>query len=269
MTEQETTASIPAAPPGPQPVRRGAVVFAVMFVVVMVTVGTLNVLSDLVQSTFEQTTTIVPRGQSLSVEALTGDIEIGPSPDGNVHVRTTVEYGLTRPELVEQANADEVLVRSKCDGVIVVECEIDYDVLVPPGFPVYAVTQSGNVRLAGLTGPLTVRTTAGDVTVADVAGTLDVRAQSGGIRGSHLRSPTVTAHSAAGNIDLDLLTPPHAVEAMAAGGDVDILVPGDARYRVTADSPQGDQTVAVPTDPGSANAITARTWSGTVRVAPR
>ncbi|WP_232662187.1 DUF4097 family beta strand repeat-containing protein [Pseudonocardia sp. TRM90224] len=270
MTEQETTATItPAVAPGPPPVRRGAVVFAVLFVVAMITVGTVNTLSDLVESTVEQSTTIVPQGRALSVEALTGDIEIGPSPDGNVHVRTTVEYGLTRPELTEQANADEVFLASRCDGVVVAECQVDYDVLVPPDFPVYAETRSGHVRLSGLTGPLTVRTTTGDVTLSGVAGTIDVRAQSGGIRGSELRSPSVTTRTASGNVDLDLLSPPQLIDAVVTGGDIDLRVPGASRYRVTAEAPDGDQTVSVPTDPGSANTITARTSAGRVRVAPR
>ncbi|WP_219417126.1 DUF4097 family beta strand repeat-containing protein [Pseudonocardia nigra] len=248
--------------------RRGIVVAAVLFVLLVIATGTANLLSQFVQGTFHQTDTLVPRGDRFTVQGAAGNVTLNPSPDGNVHVRTTVHYGISKPEFVQRSTPTGVLLHTRCDGLLATRCDVDYLIEVPPSFAVDVELEAGEVSVNGLAGPVTVDVSAGDVTLLDVSGALDVSSSSGEIRGLGLRSAVVRADTSSGDVRMELIDPPQSVRVDVGSGEVDLAVPVDVDYRVDADTASGEERIAVPVRTGSDRTITVDGGSGDVRIRP-
>jgi hypothetical protein len=253
-----------------EPTRRphpAVVVAAVLFVVVVIGSGALQLLSQAATGRYERTSTLVPSAERFTVASDSGTVRLSPSTDGDVHVRTTVSYGLGEPELVEDATPAGVRLDATCSGVLATHCEVDYVVEVPPSFAVFVEGTFGDVTVSGLTGPVTVDRSNGDVALFDLAGALDVTTRTGVISGNGLRSDVVRAETRSGDVQLGLLEPPRTLAVDSATGEVDIAVPATG-YRVDARSASGETTVLVPTDPAAPGTIVVGSGSGNVRVRP-
>ncbi|HSS09672.1 MAG TPA: DUF4097 family beta strand repeat-containing protein [Acidimicrobiales bacterium] len=120
---------------------------------------------------------------------------------------------------------------------------------MPTTFAVQAHSNAGDVRVAGLDGPLDLSSSAGDV-IADSLASTEVRAQ-----------------SSAGSVDVAFKIEPHHVEARSSAGPVTVIVPpGGAAYRVDAHTSAGSTKVNVRTDPQSDRVIVADSSAGDVTV---
>jgi Putative adhesin len=253
-----------------EPIRRphpGVVVTAVLFVVVVIGSGALQLLSQAATGRYERTSTLVPSSERFTVAGDSGSVRLSPSSDGDVHVRTSVSYGLGEPELIEEATPAGVRLDATCSGVLATHCEVDYVVEVPPSFAVFVEGSSGDVTVSSLTGPVTVDRSTGDIALFDLAGPLDVTTRTGVISGNGLRSDVVRAETRSGDIQLGLVEPPHTLAVDTGTGEVDVAVPATG-YRVDARSGTGEATVLVPTDPVAPGTIVVGSGSGDVRVRP-
>lgn len=204
---------------------------AVLLVVGICGTGAFSLLSLAVTGTAERTTTFTAAGDRLVVDA-DGDVTIGPSPDGRVHVQTVVRHGLGRPDIAHESTAAGVRLDAGCREFLAVRCNVRHEVQVPPAFHVTIDGVDGDVTATGLSGALTIDQRTGDITAVEVSGPLDLRTRDGRITGTTLRSESARVATGDGDVLLELLTPPRSVEVDTSAGDVDLAVPGDTTYRV-------------------------------------
>jgi hypothetical protein len=240
---------------------------AVLMVVLVCGTGALGLLSEAMTSTAERTNAFTPAAARLVIDA-DGDVTLGPSPDGQVHVRTTVRHGLDTPRIVQETTPAGVQLDAGCREFLAVRCDISHEVQVPPAFEVVIDGSDGDVTASGLSGPLTVDRYSGDITAVDLSGPLDLRSRAGEISGDALRVDVLRAASDTGDVRLELLTPPQSVDVTTENGEVDLAVPADATYRVDATTDSGEQRVLVPLDPASARTLHVIGDTGDVTVRP-
>ncbi|GAA1837561.1 hypothetical protein GCM10009836_15300 [Pseudonocardia ailaonensis] len=243
---------------------------AVLFVLTVATAGVSELISETFHGRSVEDRTLTSAVARLELDADQGDVEIVPSPDGDVHVRTDAAYGLREPVLTRESTATGVRLASRCrDGVVAASCRVGWTVAVPAGFTVDVDAGAGSLKVRDLTGPVTLKAL-GDVELSGLSGDVTARSTYGDITGAGLRSGSVTVASISGDVDLTLTVPPHSVSAtVTAVGDVSLAVPGSQAYRVDAEPGRfGDRKVTVPQDPASLSILRAVTGGGTVTLRP-
>ena len=246
---------------------RVVTVVAVAFVLVATFAGTMNLIPQVIRSTYEQNRTIVPQGQRLTVESGPGSVTVAPSRDGMVAVRATVRYGLSRPELVESSTAAGVDLSARCTGIVDNDCVVDYVIAVPPAFGVTVVSSSGDVQVDGLAGPVRLDLESGEAALSDLAGPVIVTSDAD-VYGERLRSPALSVRSGSGDVRVAFTAVPASVEVQSHDGYVDVGVPGSTAYRVAAHTRDGRTVIEVPVDPLAASAIVVLSGGDGVRVHP-
>ena len=254
--------------PAPVTARPAVVAAAVLLVVVVCGGGAAQLLSHVVDGTVERRSTLSAAGDRFVVDTDVGDITLGPSADGQVHVHTLVRHGLGEPELVEESTPDGVRLDVDCNDMLAGRCDVRYVVEVPPAFEVVVDGTAGDVTASRLTGALTVDRLDGDIAVFDLTGPLDLRTATGEISGDDLRSELVRVDSDTGDVRLELLAAPRSLEVATAVGEIDLAVPGDVSYRVDARSDSGEERVLVPVDPASPRTIHVDGDTGDLRLRP-
>jgi hypothetical protein len=258
--------------PAPAKANPVVVAAAVLMVVLVCGIGAFALLSEGVTSTVERTNAFTPAtnqlvGGRLVVDA-DGDVTIGPSSDGRVHVHTVVRHGLGEPEIVQESTPEGVRLAARCSEFLAVHCDVRHEVQVPPAIEVMIDGPDGDVSASGLSGPLTVDRLTGDITVVELSGPLDLRARSGEITGEGLRAGAVRAESDTGDVRLELVAPPQSVDITTDNGEVDLAVPSGTAYRVDVNSGAGEERVLVPLDPASAHTLRVEGDTGDVTVRP-
>jgi hypothetical protein len=252
------------APPKAHP---AVVAAAVLVVVLTCGIGAFSLLSAVVTGTVERTNAFTSAAGRLVVDA-DGDVTIGPSADGQVHVRTVVRHGLGEPEIVQESTLAGVRLGARCGEFLAVRCDVRHEVQVPPTFRVLIDGSEGDVTASHLAGPLTVDRLSGDITAEHLTGPLDLRSHAGEITGDALRTEVLRAESDVGDVRLELVVPPRTVEITAENGEVDLAVPAGSTYRVDARTDTGLQRVLVPLDPGSPHSLRIDGDNGDVTVRP-
>lgn len=247
--------------------QRVVVAVAVVFVLLVTFAGTMNLVPQLIRSTYEQERTIVPQGQRLTVTSGPGSVTVAPSRDGTVSVRTAVRYGLSRPAVVESTTAAGVELSARCTGIVDNDCVVDYTITVPPAFGVTVVSTSGDVEIDGIAGPVRLDLESGEAALSDLAGPVIVTSDAD-VYGERLRSPTLSVRSGSGDVRVAFTAVPLSVDAESGHGHVDVGVPGSVAYRVAAHAPDGRSVVEVPVDPLAASAIIVLSGTDDVRVHP-
>lgn len=240
---------------------------AALMVVLVCGTGAFALLSEAMTSTVERTSVFTPATDRLVVDA-DGDVTIGPSSDGKIHVHTVVRHGLDQPEIVQESTPAGVRLDAGCRGFLAVRCDIRHEVQVPPTSEVVIGGVDGDVTASGLSGPLRVDRLTGDITAVDLAGPLDLRSSAGEITGDALRSEVLRATSDTGDVRLELVVPPQSVEVTTDNGEVDLAVPVGTAYRVDVRSDVGEERVLVPLDPTSAHTLRVEGDTGDVTVRP-
>jgi hypothetical protein len=219
---------------------------------------------------------------------ITGDggddvvVEAGTGPGVTVDSVARGSFHAPRPRVA--VNGASVSVGGGCGAVWFDHCHASVTVRVPPGTPVEVGSRSGDVSVAGLsgpvrlttasgdvsarelTGPVEVHASSGDVDVHDLSGTATLEASSGDIEGNGLSSRTVHARTGSGDVDLLFATAPHDVDAETGSGDISLLVPRGRRYAVDAEPSSGERVVGIRTDPRASRVVRARTGSGDINV---
>jgi GNAT superfamily N-acetyltransferase len=206
-----------------------------------------------------------------SVDALSctldaGSVDAVASTAGGAVVRRTIRHGARPPTTSERLDGTRLVLDSRGrHGWFRGWWWVDYDVRLPAGASVVATTATGRVSVAGVRGDLELQSQAGKVRVHDTEGRLRLRSSAGSIEGEELRSTDVEARTEAGHVVLAFLTPPERVDVTATAGAIELRLPGGP-YAVDASSAAGRVHVAVPTDPGSARRVVARSNAGSVHV---
>ncbi len=210
----------------------------------------------------------------LEVRSEAGDVTVREGPDGVVRVRGRVS--VWGPLDQAWAVLDEIERRppvKQTDGAIRIgdlepwlnggDCSVsaDYRVETPPDTELRVVTESGDVEITGLRGPVLAELTSGDIGVSRIEGDLQVDVDSGDVAGEGLHGKA-TFDIASG--DLALRDATGAVRPFVDSGDVTLsdlgsefeldvgsgdvalasAVPDGARWTVQTDS--GDIEVRLP-----------------------
>jgi hypothetical protein len=240
---------------------------AVLMVLLVCGTGAFALLSEVVTSTVERTNAFTPATERLVVDA-DGDVTIGPSSDGQVHVHTVVRHGLGEPEIVQESSPGGIRLGARCGEFLAVRCDVRHEVQVPPAFEVVIDGADGDVTASRLSGPVTVDRLSGDITAVGLTGPLDLRSGSGEITGDALRAEVLRASSGTGDVLLELEVPPRSVEITAGSGEVDLAVPADTAYRVDASTGSGEERVLVPLDSAATRTLRVDGGTGDVTVRP-
>ena len=161
--------------PAPAKAHPAVVTAAVLMVLLVCGTGAFALLSEVVTSTFERTNAFTPATNRLVVDA-EGDVTIGPSSDGQVHVHTVVQHGLGEPEIVQESTAAGVRLDARCREFLAVRCDIRHEIQVPAAFEVVIDGVDGDVTASRLSGPLTVDRLTGDITAIDLTRSTSARA---------------------------------------------------------------------------------------------
>jgi hypothetical protein len=196
------------------------------------------------------------------------DATILAGPGGGVEVERHLR-GKDKPTVEETWRGSTFHVRVRCapGGVIHFgrRCAAAYVIRIPVDTVVDARTGSGDLNVRDIAGDLHLTTGSGDIALANTSGAVWARADSGAITGGKLSSPELSAQLGSGDARLAFAAAPRSVTAAATSGDVNIAVP-EGRYRTSAHSDTGDQTVSVYGDDAATSEITARTGSGDVNI---
>lgn len=232
----------------------------------------------------------MPSGGTLAVDTNAGDITISRSHDDQVRMTAHKEAVFAMPKVEIDRDDSAISIHTSCPVLDWwAECHVSFDIAVPDGIAIDAVTQSGDLRASDLQAPvLAVQSTSGDVDVSGlvVEGTLSARATSGdvniedvsakvldlGTTSGDVEALRLSATSSAnlkvtsGDVNGDFEQPPARIDAQATSGDVTVSVPHDEEFRVTTDVTSGDEHPEVRNDPTATQSIDARATSGDVTV---
>jgi DUF4097 and DUF4098 domain-containing protein YvlB len=178
--------------------------------------------------------------------------------------------GSADPRFTETSTADGVVLSSGCDGAFFGGCSVDYDVRVPDGFTLELRTSSGSVAATDLeVGSATLGTSSGDLRVAGLRGPVVLETGSGAVSGERLEATTLRATTSSGDVTLDFATVPSSVDVEVSSGAVTVALPPDGRYRVAVDTGSGEERVSVPVDEAATSSVSVESSSGDVAVRAR
>jgi hypothetical protein len=204
--------------------------------------------------------------RALEIDSPNGDVRVGAGPAGQVNVRRTLSWALSRPTVRQTWDGDTLRISVACHRKELyssLECGVALDLRVPADVAVRASVRSGQIDVRAITGGLHLEATSGQVYMADVSGDIWARARSGTVTGAALTATTVRTEVNSGRIRLGFTGPPEHVTATTGSGGVSIGVPPGVRYRVDGRTGSGSRHVD-PTlvDAASSRAITMTTGSG-------
>jgi hypothetical protein len=208
-------------------------------------------------------------GSTVSLSAGDADVRVTQAPGSQLRLTGTAHYSVVRSTVTWNNTRSGVIVTPRCHFVVG-NCSFDFHAVVPRGKRVLISTGSGNVTLAGVSGPVSADTGSGDVSGNAVSGpkvTLETGSGNisiGGLSGAH-----VSASAGSGDITLTFTKVPDLVHVTSGSGNVTlVLPPGTTPYQVHATTDSGGRLVTVPTNPASQHLIAVSTGSGNISITP-
>jgi hypothetical protein len=202
---------------------------------------------------------------TLVVRDWVGDVLV-TGGGGRVSVTERISYRHQLPATTHAVRAGTLTLAGSCPAHQ--PCDIEYHVRVPPATMVRIDDQVGNIRLAALTGQVTVRTRAGGMDLRSLSGAVQVNDRAGSINGSDMSSASATLGTYVGSIDVSFSAAPATVAATTNVGSISLRLPRGVAYTVHASATVGSIHVTVPQASQSAHSITARTQTGSVTIRP-
>lgn len=215
------------------------------------------------------------RGGLVDVEHISGDIAVTAWNRPDVRVRAWVENG----RVISQFSSSRVQLRVEGDrnsrgnrGI----GDSRYEIMVPVGTRVRAVSVSGDVSVAGSGAEVDISSVSGDVEVTDAVGLTSVTSVSGDVRVTKVRgdlsvrsvSGDVTVQEAVGDVRANTVSGELSltglnsrnVTAKTTSGDIDFAgtLNRDGRYQFNSHS--GEVRLTLPDDAGAEFSL--RTFSG-------
>lgn len=217
---------------------------------------------------------------SIQVQPGAGDVVVRATGQPNeVRIKRVIRYQDGEPDTTYEITGSELVLDTECGP----RCTVSYEVTTPPGVSVRGETGSGDVdlskvgevqfelgsgdvRIAGATGPVRAETGSGSIEVDDVAAPVTLRTSSGDITVRRSRG-TVDAEAQSGNVTVEV-TAVASVRAHASSGDVELTVPA-GRYQVRSAAEAGRTEVGVPHTPDAPAVLDVATSSGDITVTQR
>jgi hypothetical protein len=178
----------------------------------------------------------------LSVDTKSADVRVRRGTGSAVTVASHLEWSSDTPKVTSSVHAGTLSVgTSPCRGTQfgIQICRIRITVTVPAAVPASLRTDSGDLTVSDLTGPVDAQADSGDVRVTGLSGPLTVKSDSGNVEGDELASAKVRFDADSGDAKLRFVTAPSSVIGKADSGNVTIelpTAPGGYDLAVHADS---------------------------------
>ncbi|MET0424291.1 MAG: DUF4097 family beta strand repeat-containing protein [Actinoplanes sp.] len=206
-----------------------------------------------------------------------GDVVITASPGVT---ETTVKRVIRRsdnPGESYRLDGTKLVLDTDCGP----RCSASYEIKTPTSVLISGKMQSGDVKLdgiggvefeltsgdvviAGPTGPVELRGTSGDLEILNAKAAVDVQATSGDLKVLNAAGP-VKAQVTSGDVSVQL-TKPGSVTAHATSGDLNVILP-TGEYKVVSNVGSGDLNVnGLTSDSSSKNVIDVQVKSGDANV---
>lgn len=256
-----------ASSPGVAILRWTGLVLALL----LVAFGGLQVITLFFRQSQDVSTSLPSTVHKVVLDTSIGDIQIRAAEPGEAtHLDRHETWSISRPE-ISMSVADGVLaVDTTCHswGLVTSICHVDLDLVVDETTTVVAHSNTGDLGVRKVSGPVHVSTSTGDITVDEVTSE-EVRASTstGDITLNGITAEEVSASTSTGDITLGLAEAPTTVKARTSTGNVQILVPRDGTiYQVLSSTSVGEQTIEVPTSSNSPNLIEVSTSVGDIDI---
>jgi Toastrack DUF4097 len=224
-------------------------------------------------------------GSTVSLSAGSADVRVTQVAGSQLRLTGTAHYSLIRSTVTWHTTPSGVTVSPRCHFVTGV-CSFDLHAVVPEGKRALISTGSGNVTLAGLSGPVSAGTGSGDIHAENILDAVSMQTGSGDVSGATVSGAKVTlktgsgdisiaglagakviASAGSGNITLTFTEVPARVHVDNGSGNVTlVLPPGSTQYQVNANTDSGNREVHVPTSSVSQHVITVSDGSGNISI---
>jgi hypothetical protein len=185
---------------------------------------------------------------SVVIDGGSGSITVTGTDHGAIRVSQQPSYSKKPPVTSRNVSGSTLTLSYSCPTELV--CGVAYDVRVPRGVAVRAVTREGSVTLTSVTGPVTAQTVAGFISATGLA------------------SPSATLKSNAGGINASFTAVPGSVQVSTTAGPISLAVPNTVPYKVNGHTYVGKTTVTVRQATASAHTITAHSDLGSITISP-
>ena len=237
------------------------------------------------QHVVTRTETVPQPVTSLLVQSYGGQVQVTSGQVNRVQITETIGYDNApdSPPVVQRSVSGGRLSLSdpECNQS---DCNVDFDVTVPPGVTVTVFTEGGSVAVSGaagatldsgggparatlIGGPLTVVTGGGPLVLRGVAGPLHADTGGGPLVAQDIAAATATVTTGGGSAMVVFDAAPKSVSVRTDGGPAVLAVPGGP-YAVTADSGGGPELLGIATNPAARPALTVSSGGGPLRIEP-
>jgi len=206
-----------------------------------------------------------------------GNVEIIGDSTAGVEVRRIARYRDVKPGQSMTIAGSTLNLDTDCGT----DCSASYEVRVGRGVRVTGGNDSGNVTLRGVsdvdvrlasgnvkvdgaTGTVTLEADSGNIDISDVAGTVRAKVSSGNIDGRNLRGTRTTLETDSGNIEVSI-PGTGDLTASANSGNVHVRLP-DRCCRILTSVDSGRVDMDAQQDPQSSHLVDLKTDSGTIEV---
>lgn len=208
------------------------------------------------------------QGGEIALDISSGGVTVVTGDSNTVGVSYTEHYQLRKPTVSATQVGAGLQLKARCPGVFFSNnCDINYTLTVPSSAKMTIHTGNGGVRIADLTGVVSLNTGNGGISLTNVGGDVQARTGNGGVHAIGLRSSTFQVHTGNGGVNLQWATAPMSVSVTSGNGGVQLNVPsGTGPYRVDVSSGNGGREVTVPTSANAAASIVVHTGNGGIRV---
>ncbi|MBF8194015.1 DUF4097 family beta strand repeat protein [Nonomuraea sp. K274] len=204
---------------------------------------------------------------AIQIEADAGGIEVTESDRQGVHVTEHLSWRKNKPAAGHETQGDTLVLRFTCPGGSLggVSCEVGYQVEIPRGLKVKAVSDSGAVTLRDLSGDVDAASDSGAVTLRDLSGDVNAASDSGAIDASGLAGKQVVTKTDSGAITLAFTAQPDKVETSTDSGSTEVRVP-EGPYNIAAKTDSGNKQIDTAHDASAPRSITLSSDSGAIEV---
>jgi hypothetical protein len=206
-----------------------------------------------------QKTYPVGAGGSISIENVSGDVNIIGGEGGEVPTVTAFKEGRDRDkvEVVDLSSGNSVKLKVRYQRNCNCDASIRFEVRLPRSirydiFPV--TTASGNITVRNVNGDVRVNTASGNITVRDITGTVNAQSASGDV-----------------NVEIDRVEGAQRMNFSTASGNVNVKLPDSPDAEVSMSTASGSVKTDFPIDVdkneyGAGQSAHGRLGNGTVRL---
>jgi phosphotransferase system HPr-like phosphotransfer protein len=223
MTCLSTTGTPPSGAPGPAgalrmtPGRWAALAVAVPVALALIGWTGYNLVGSFARGSYPFSYAVPVQHSQVAVTISAGSVTLRQGPGGTARLTGIVQYGLFRPDIVEDTTPNGVNVGLSCDGINSGNCGMNATLAVPARTAVMLGSNGGDIAASGFSSNVTLSAEGGNVTANDLAGTLTLDSGGGDVIGSGL-SGTIQITAEGGDVQIGNVNGPTRVDT--GGGDL-------------------------------------------------